>query len=142
VPRFSDPSRPEDLVASIVALAEQTTNLALSSSLEAAQADALGKVNVVVERVCRLAVGAGVASGEIAWLAAELETAGADHDQRAEAGVAIAGLQTSLLAVAFAVQAVADSGGPAEVRSAAEALSRAALQLEDLLANEPLRRWS
>ena len=41
--------------------------------------------------------------------------------------------QNSLLAVAFAIQDVADTGGPVEVRSSAEALQRAALQLEDLL---------
>ena len=55
-------------------------------------------------------------------------------DQRAQAAVAIAGAQSSLLAVAFAIQDVADAGGPLEVRSSADALQRAALQLEDLLA--------
>ena len=134
MPRFSpDPDRPEDLLASIVALAEQTSRLALDSAMAAAQADALGKVTVVVEHVCRLAVGAGVATGEIAWLAGELESARANADQRAQAGVAISGAQSSLLAVAFAIQDVADTGGPVEVRSSAEALQRAALQLEDLL---------
>ena len=136
VPRFSpDPHRPEDLLASIVALTGQTSRLALDSALEAAQADALGKVTVVVEHVCRLAVGAGVATGEIAWLAGELESAGADAGQRTQAAVAIAGAQSSLLAVAFAIQDVADSGGPLEIRSSAEALQRAALGLEELLAH-------
>jgi hypothetical protein len=135
VPRFSpDPDRPEDLLASIVALAEQTSRLALDSALEAAQADALGKVTVLVEHVCRLAVGAGVASGEIAWLTGELLSAGADAVQRAQAAVAIAGAQSSLLAVAFAIQDVADAGAPLEVRSSAEALQRTALGLEELLA--------
>jgi len=135
VPRFNpDPDRPEDLLASIVALSEQTSRLALDSALEAAQADALGKVTVLVEHVCRLAIGAGVATGEIAWLAGELETAHPDERQRAQAAVSIAGAQSSLLAVGFAILDVADAGGPREVRSSAEALQRAALQLEDLLA--------
>ena len=81
-----DPERPEDLLASIVALCEQTSRLALDSALEAAQADALGKVTVVVEHVCRLAVGAGVATGEIGWLAGELASTGAGADQRTQAG--------------------------------------------------------
>ena len=134
--RFSpDPDRPEDLLASIVVLSEQTSRLALDSAMEAAQADALGKLTFVVEHVCRLAVGAGIATGEIAWLAGELESAHASEDQRAQAGVAIAGAQSSLLAVAFAIEDVADTGGPLEVRSSAEALQRTALQLEDLLAD-------
>jgi methyl-accepting chemotaxis protein len=132
VPRFS--TSPEDLLASIVALSEQTSRLALDSALEAAQADALGKVTVVVEQVCRLAVGAGVATGEIAWLAGELGSAGPDERQRAQSTVAIASAQSSLLAVGFAIQDLADSGGPREIRSSAEALQRAALQLEDCLA--------
>jgi hypothetical protein len=68
VPRFSpNPNRPNHLVASIVALSEQTNRLALESAMEAARADSLGGVSLVVEQVCRLAVGAGVATGEIAW---------------------------------------------------------------------------
>jgi NAD(P)-dependent dehydrogenase (short-subunit alcohol dehydrogenase family) len=63
--RFSHP-RPDHLVASIVALTEQSNRLALDSAMEAARADSLGKVSLVVEQVCRLAVGAGVATGEIA----------------------------------------------------------------------------
>ena len=85
--------------------------------MEAAQADALGKVTVLVETVCRLAVGAGVATGEIAWLAAELDASHPDERQRAQAAVSMAGAQRSLLAVAFAIQDVADAGGP-RVRAA------------------------
>lgn len=132
--RFSpDPSRPDDLLASIVALTERTTKLALDSATEAAQADALGKVTVVVEQVCRLAVGAGVAAGEIGWLVTELGAAGGNGDQLAQAGVAIAGLQSSMLSVACAVQEFSISGGPVELRSSAEALRRSALQLDDHL---------
>lgn len=134
VPRFSpDPTRPDDLLASIVALTERTTKLALDSAMEAAQADALGKATVVVEHVCRLAVGAGVAAGEIGWLVTELGTSGADGDQLAQAGVAIAGLQSSMLSVACAVQEFSISGGPVELRSSADALRRSALQLDDRL---------
>jgi hypothetical protein len=132
VPRFS--TSPEDLLASIVALSEQTSRLALDAAMEAAQADALGKVTLLVEHVCRLAVGAGVSTGEIAWVASELESAGPDERQRAQATVAIASAQSSLLAVGFAVQDLADAGGPREIRSSADSLQRAALQLEDSLA--------
>jgi methyl-accepting chemotaxis protein len=134
VSRFSpDPTHPDDLLASIVALSERTTKLALDSAMEAAQADALGKVTVVVEQVCRLAVGAGVAAGEIGWLVGELEAAGAAVEQLAEAGEAIAGLQSSMLSVASAVQEFTASGGPVELSSSAESLHRSALQLEDRL---------
>jgi methyl-accepting chemotaxis protein len=134
VPRFSpDANRPEHLVASIVALSAQTNRLALASAMEAARADSLGKVTLVVEQVCHLAVGAGVATGEIAWLVGELSTTHPDAAQLAEAGDAIAGVQSSILSVAGAVQALADSGGPVEIRSSADALRRAGLQLVDLL---------
>ena len=133
VPRFNpDPDRPEDLLASIVALSEQTSRLALDSAMEAAQADALGKVTVLVEngvpsrgRRRRRRRRDRVAPGQ-------LEAAHPDERHRAQAAVAIAGAQSSLLAVGFAIQEVADAGGPREVRSASEALQRSALQFEDL----------
>ena len=132
--RFSpDPTRPDDLVASIVALTERTTKLALESAMEAAQADALGKLTVVVEHVCRLAVSCGVAAGEISWLVTELGTAGADSRQLAQAEVAIAGLQSAVLSVACAVQEFSALGGPVELSSSADALRRSAMQLDDRL---------
>src|SRR4051794_25864982 len=132
--RFS-PNRkhPENLVASIVALAEQSNRLALDAAMEAARADAAGQVSIVVEQVCRLAVGVGVACGEIAWLVGELEQASSDEAHLGEAGVAVAGMQSCLRAVAHAVQGVADAGAPTEVGSSAEALRRACGQLCDLL---------
>jgi methyl-accepting chemotaxis protein len=134
VPRFTpNPNRPEHLVASIVALAEQTNQLALDSAMEATQADSQGRVSIVVDRVCHAAVGAGVATGEIAWLVGELEAAGGDSEQRGEASVAISGMQMCISAVAHAVQAVADRGGPIEIASSAEALRRVSAQLEGLL---------
>jgi hypothetical protein len=134
VPRFSpDPTRPDDLVASIVALTERTTKLALDSAMEAAQADALGKLTVVVEHVCRLAVGCGVAAGEIGWLVTELGAAGADDAQVNQAEVAIAGLQSAVLSVACAVQEFSALGGPVELSSSADALRRSAMQLDDRL---------
>jgi methyl-accepting chemotaxis protein len=134
VPRFSpNPNRPDHLVASIVALAEQTNRLALESALEAARADSLGKVTTVVEQVCRLAVGAGVAAGEISWLVSELQTAQPTERQIGEAAVAVSGMQSSMSAVAFAVGEVAERGGPTEIGSSAEALRRVAEQLEGLL---------
>jgi methyl-accepting chemotaxis protein len=133
VPRFSpNPNRPEHLVASIVALSEQTNRLALESAMEAARADTLGKVAFVVEQVCRLAVGAGVAAGEIAWLVGELESSHPTEEQVAEAAVAVAGMQSCMSAVAHAVAEVADRGGPTEISSSAEAMPRVAAQLEGL----------
>ena len=110
-PLQSRSRRPDDLVASIVALTERTTKLALDSTMEAAQADALGKLSVVVEQVCRLAVGCGVAAGEIGWLVTELGTSGADAVQLAEAERAIAGLQSAVISVAFAVEEFSASEG-------------------------------
>lgn len=134
MPRFSpNPNRPEHLVASIVALSEQTNRLALDAAMEAARADGQGRMTHVVEQVCRLAVGAGVATGEIAWLVGELEAAEPVDDQLAEAGVAVSGMESCMRAVALAVQDIADRGGPAEVSSSAEALRRVCAQLMGLL---------
>ena len=134
MPRFSsNPNRPEHLVASIVALSEQTNRLALESAMEAARADSLGMVTEVVEQVCRLAVGVGVAAGEVAWLVGELETSHPTENQLGEAAVAVSGMQSCMSAVAHAVAEVADRGGPTEVAASAEALRRVAAQLEGLL---------
>jgi methyl-accepting chemotaxis protein len=134
VPRFSpNPNRPEHLVASIVALSEQTNRLALESAMEAARADTQGQVTSVVEQVCRLAVGSGVAVGEISWLVSELEASQPTGDQLAEAAVAVSGMQSCMSAVAFAVGDIAARGGPTEIASSSEALRRVAAQLEDLL---------
>jgi len=133
VPRFSpNPSRPEHLVASIVALSEQSNRLALDAAMEAARADSLGKVSAVVDQVCRLAVGAGVAAGEIAWLVGELESAHPSEDQLAEAAVSVSGMQSCMSAVAHAVADVADRGGPVEISASAEALRRVSAQLAGL----------
>ena len=134
VSRFSpNPQRPDHLVASVVALAEQTNNLVLDAAMAAARADAGGHTTEVVDHVCRLAVSAGVATGEIAWLVGELESARTDADVLAEAGVAVAGMESCTRAVAQAVQELADRGGPAEITSSAEALRRVSLQLTALL---------
>jgi hypothetical protein len=134
VPRPSpNPARPEDLVASIVALTERTTQLSLDAVSEAAQADALGKLTVVVEHVCRLAVTCGVAAGEIGWLVSELHRTGADAGQLALAERSIAGLQSAVISVACAVQEFSALGGPIELSSSADALRRSALQLDDRL---------
>jgi hypothetical protein len=130
---LDDLKRADHLLASIVAISDQTCRLVLEAAMEAARADACGKVNVVVEQVCRLAVGAGVAIGEIAWLTGELESCVPDADQQAQARAAIAAMQISILAMAHAVQELADSGAPVEIGCSAEALSRSGLQLEDLL---------
>jgi methyl-accepting chemotaxis protein len=126
-------NRPEHLVASIVALADQSNRLALDSAMEAARADAAGRTTVVVDQICRLAVGAGVAGGEIAWLVGELESADPTPDQLGEAGVAVAGLENSMIAVARAIEELAVEGVPVEIVSAAQALRRVAEQLAELL---------
>jgi methyl-accepting chemotaxis protein len=141
VSRFSpETERPAYLVASIVALANHTTTLAVDSAVAAARAEESGDPRKVAEQVSRLAVGAGVATGEIAWLAQELELTTALDAEIATAGVAITGLQASLLAIAAAVQEVADGGGPAEAFASADGLRTAALALDELLpAYQPAR---
>jgi hypothetical protein len=47
--------------------------------------------------------------------------------------MAITGLQASLLAIAAAVQDLADRGGPGEALASADALRSAALALDELL---------
>jgi hypothetical protein len=123
-----------------VALANHTTSLAVGSAMEATRAEREHDARGVAEQVSRLAVGAGVATGKIAWLAHELELSSALDVEIATAGLAITGLQASLLAIAAAVQDVADAGGPAETRSSADALRAAALALDELLpAYQPAR---
>jgi methyl-accepting chemotaxis protein len=132
--RFTpNPNRPDHLVASIVALAEQSNKLALDAAMEAARADAQGEVSDVVDQVCRLAVGVGVACGEIGWLVGELEQASAAQEQLSEAAVAVAGMESCIRAVAYAVQEVADRGAPTEIGSSAEALRRVCSRLAELL---------
>src|SRR4051812_12158816 len=102
--RFSAHNHPDQLVASIVALTDQSNRLALDAAMDAARADALGATSSVVEQVCRLAVGVGVACGEISWLVDELELVSADEEHLAEAAVAVAGMESCIRAVAQAVQ--------------------------------------
>ena len=132
--RFSsDIDRSAYLVTSIVALANHTTTLAVDAAIEAVHAEKAGNPRGVAELVSRLAVGAGVATGEIAWLAQELELSHPLDVEIITAGVAITGLQASLLAIAAAVQDVAEGGGPAEAFASADALRHAALALDELL---------
>ena len=132
--RFSlQTDRPAYLVTSIVALANHTTTLAVDSAVAAAHAEEAGDVRGVAEQVSRLAIGAGVATGEIAFLAQELDLTDALAVQIDTAGVAITGLQASLLAIAAVVQDVAEAGGPGEAFASADALRNAALTLDDLL---------
>jgi hypothetical protein len=116
-----------------VALANHTTTLAVDSAVEAAHAEQTGNPRGVAGHVSRLAVAAGVATGEIAWLAQELELSRPLDAEIATAGVAITSLQASLLAIAAAVHQIAESGGPAEAFASAEALRIAALTLDELL---------
>ncbi len=117
----------------MVALADQTNTLVLDAAMAAVRADAQGNISQVVDQVCRVAVSSGVATGEIAWLVGELESIGTDADMLAEAGVAVAGMETCTRAVAQAVQELAERGGPAEIASSAEALRRVSIQLTALL---------
>jgi methyl-accepting chemotaxis protein len=134
VPRFSsETQRPASLVSAIVALANQAITLAVNSAVEAARAETAGDPRTVAAQVSRLAVGAAVATGEIAWLAQELDSTTASDDEIAAAGLAVTGLQASLLSIAAAVQDIANRGGPDEAFAAAEALRHAALALDELL---------
>jgi hypothetical protein len=134
VTRFSsDIDRSAYLVSSIVALANHATTRAVDSAVEAAHAQQAGDPRGVAAHVSRLAVVAGVAGGEIAWLAQELELSRPLDAEIATAGVAITGLQASLLAIAAAVHEMAESGGPAEAFASAGALRNAALTLDELL---------
>jgi methyl-accepting chemotaxis protein len=126
-------NHPQHLVASIVALAEQSNALALDAAMEAARAETEGRMPEVVEQICRLAVGIGVAAGEIGWLVGELEAVSTGGSQLEEAGVAVAGMESCLRAVTQAVQEIADRGAPVEVVAAAEALRRVRNQLTELL---------
>ena len=134
MPRFnSELDRQEHLVVSIKSLAMQATTLAVDSIIEAGRADNSGDPVAVADHIRRLAVGIGVATGEIAWLAAELDASSAGDTLIAAAGSAITGLQSSLLSIAGAVQEIADAGGPGEVFASAEALRTTALRLDELL---------
>jgi methyl-accepting chemotaxis protein len=135
MPRFTpNHNRPDHLLASIVALAEQSNRLALDAAMEAARADAAGRASVTIDQICRLAVGAGVAAGEIAWLVGEFEATTNDPVHLGEAGVAIAGMESCMLAVAHAVQELAEKpGAPVELNAASEALRRVSDQLAALL---------
>jgi hypothetical protein len=126
--------RPEHLVASIVALAEQSNRLALDAAMEAARADATGRPPIVIDQICRLAVGAGVAGGELAWLEGELVVASTDLQPLNEAGVAVAGMESCMLTVGHAIRELAEKpGAPIELNAASEALRRVADQLAALL---------
>lgn len=134
MPRFpSDPQRPESLVASIAALAAQTGLVTLIGTVETARAHAAGGAEATVEHVSRLAVGAGIAAREIAWLVSELEAAGPNPEQRAAAVAAVSGLATVLGTAGAAVETLGDRGAPTEAAAAAEALRRVAAQLGALL---------
>jgi hypothetical protein len=121
-----------DLVSSIKSLAMRATTLAVDSTIEASRADLNGDP-AAAEHVRRLVVGITVATGDIAWFAAELDASTAGEDVIAAAGAAITGLQSSLLSIAGAVQEIADAGGPDEVFASAEALRTTALRLDELL---------
>jgi hypothetical protein len=127
MPRFSTDLRPDHLNASILALCEQTTRLAVECAAEAAWADRDGRMGAVAHQVARLAVGAGVAVGEIAWLAADL-----GDDLAVVSRVAMTELQRALLDVADAIVEIDFAGAPVEVRAAAAALRRSGLRLQDL----------
>ena len=67
--RFTpDLDHPAYLVASIVALANHATALAVDSAIEAARAEEAGDARGIAQQVGRLTVSAGVATGEIALL--------------------------------------------------------------------------
>ena len=132
--RFTpNPSRPDHLVASVLALADGARDAVLDGAMAAVRADEAGDLSAAVDRVCHAAVTAGVAAGEIAWLVGELESAGSDAGLLAEAGDAVSALETCTRAVGQCFQDLADRGGPAEITAAADALRRVSLALTALL---------
>ena len=125
--RFTpNPNRPDHLVASIVALAEQSNRLALDAAMEAARADARGDTAEVVDQVCRLAVGAGVAAGEIAWLVGELETRRPTTRSSPRPASPSPAWRAACAPSRTPSRSVADRGAPIEITSSAEALRRVA----------------
>ena len=114
MPRFStDLDRGEQLASSIVALAERAARSAVDSIFEAVRACSAGNVPAAAEHTRRLAVDAGVATGEIAWLATELDAATDDDDliafgRRRDRAAS----QSSLLSIAGAVQEITGDGAP------------------------------
>jgi hypothetical protein len=134
MPRFNlELDRQEHLVVSIRSLAMQATTLAVDSVIEAGRADVNGNTPAVAEHIGRLAVGIGVVTGEITWLATELDASTAGESLIAAAGTAITSLQSSLLSIASAVQEFAEAVGPGDIFTSTEALRTAALQLDELL---------
>ena len=134
MPRFNpELDRQEHLVVSIKSLAMQATTLAVDTVIEAGRAGLTGDSFAVAAPCRRLAVGAGVATGEIAWLAKELDASSAGDSLIAAAGTAITGLQSSLLSIAGAVQELAQENDLEEIFISADALRTAALQLDELL---------
>jgi hypothetical protein len=128
-----NPSRPDGLVASIDALAEQTSRLVINAATDAARALDEGRPDVAVEHAGRLAAGAAVSAGEMAWLAAEFQAAGPDAVQREAAGEAIAAMSHAAGSAAAVVQSLADESASAQIAATAETLRRVASQLLALL---------
>lgn len=129
----SDAERQEDLVVSIRSLAVQATTLAVESMIDAARAEAGGDWLAVADHVCRLAAGVAFVTGEIAELAHELDLSSAGETLVAAAGIAVTGLQSSLLSIAQAVQDIAEDAEADAIFAAADTLRTAALELDDLL---------
>ncbi|MDA0172682.1 hypothetical protein OJ998_26505 [Solirubrobacter taibaiensis] len=119
---------PSEVLDAIVALTELTTTLAVETAMEAGRHDAYGDPEVASARLTQLATGAGVATGEVAFLAEELDCTAVDDDQRADAAVAIAGLQATMASAAIAVQQTG------RFRDSATALRRSAEYLDGPLA--------
>ena len=135
MPRFNtELDRQEHLVVSIRSLAMQATTLAVDSMIEAARAEAGGDSLAVAEHVRRLAVGVGFVTGEIAGLAIELDVSTAGDTLVATAGIAITGLQSSLLSIAARrAGASPRTAALSAIFTSADTLRTAALQLDELL---------
>ncbi|MDA0182070.1 hypothetical protein OJ997_17325 [Solirubrobacter phytolaccae] len=95
---------PSEVLDAIVSLTELTTAFAVQSAMEAGRHDAYGDPQRAEASLAELAKGADAATGEVAWLVEELDTADLDRDQRADAAIAIAGLQQTMVSAASAVQ--------------------------------------
>ena len=107
--------RPPRRVASIVALANAPSTLAVDAAVETARAEGgRRRARLSPSRSAGSRPARSSPTGEIAWLAQELELTSAPDGEIATAGLALTGLQASLLAIAAVVQEVAEADGPGE----------------------------
>ena len=123
---------PEHLVASIVALAEQSNRLALDAAMEAA---APTPAATPPSSSIRSAASRSAPASPAARSPGSSASSSRHRRRRqlAEAGVAVAGMENCIRAVAHAVEEVADRGAPVEIPSPPRPCAASSVQLAELL---------